>query len=367
MNISPGIRSLSFVIAVLTMAPAVAQNRESDILGQNSYDLSHAGQTFLLNEAQRVDFFMLGELHGDRQIPQLLTSLWPQFYRNGYKHIAAEVSDWAAAKLEFPTRYDSLKVEGLWTNREAQFIHSMAGKTNTKIVWGCDMEEISLGEMMMDFFQKNGAQKKVGEIQNVTAGQYNRKLAPNVLTLLGTRAYEEFRNNERYQSIIMSLRIDSARAFEQSRRKAQVLREEFMKRSFMNNYNADPTAKVLLRFGRNHLHYGLDGRGISTLGNFVSEFSVLKNLKCFNVAAFGAGGECKLMGNTFSADERSDDPAFQFLSERATYDATIFDLRPLRIYLHTIALEERSVIQQRLLYWADSYDAIICFKSVTPR
>lgn len=50
----------------------------------------------------------------------------------------------------------------------------------------------------------------------------------------------------------------------------------------------------------------------------------------------------------------------------ARYPATVFDLRPLRPILHQIPDKDRSVVQKGLIYWADSYDAIICYRAVTP-
>ena len=132
------------------------------------------------------------------------------------------------------------------------------------------------------------------------------------------------------------------------RLKAQEIRENLIKRNFIRQYRnlpAGDSRKILFRFGRNHLHRGFDSRGISTVGNFVSEFAISEGVKSFNVAAFAAGGECKLLGNSFNADERNDDIAFQFLSEQANYDATVFDLRPLRIYLHTIDSGKQSGLQ----------------------
>jgi len=124
-------------------------------------------------------------------------------------------------------------------------------------------------------------------------------------------------------------------------------------------------AKVMLRFGRNHLHKGYDARGISTLGNFVAEFAFSQHKAAFNVAAFGAGGKASLAGEIWDADERSDDVAFELLASLAQYPATVFDLRPLREMLHRIPAENRTPRLQRLVYWADSYDAILCYKNVT--
>jgi hypothetical protein len=41
------------------------------------YDLLTDGQAFLLREAANASFFMLGELHGENEIPSLIRNLWP--------------------------------------------------------------------------------------------------------------------------------------------------------------------------------------------------------------------------------------------------------------------------------------------------
>ena len=44
----------------------------------------------------------------------------------------------------------------------------------------------------------------------------------------------------------------------------------------------------------------------------------------------------------------------------------MFDLRPLRDILHLIPQGRHLPLQQHLIYWADSYDAIISYKNITP-
>ncbi len=57
-------------------------------LEKQQYDLSTDGKTFLLNEARQASFFLLGELHGENEIPALFRELWPQMWRDGYRNIA---------------------------------------------------------------------------------------------------------------------------------------------------------------------------------------------------------------------------------------------------------------------------------------
>jgi hypothetical protein len=60
------------------------------------------------------------------------------------------------------------------------------------------------------------------------------------------------------------------------------------------------------------------------------------------------------------AEERQDELAFVLLAEKAQYSTTHFDLRSIAI-LYRIPPAERSALQTNLMYWADSYDALICY------
>jgi hypothetical protein len=172
------------------------------------------------------------------------------------------------------------------------------------------------------------------------------------------------------ETLLATLDIEKYRLSPETKLTAQEERERLMKKQFLEHfrrYSAPGSrSKVLLRFGRNHLHRGYDARGISTLGNFIAEFAISEGKKTFNVGAFGAGGRAALLGNTWNADERQDELTFALLADKARYSATLFDLRPVRGLLHSVPQEERSALQKNLLYWADSYDALICYKKVTP-
>jgi hypothetical protein len=361
---------LTIITALLSLNFGVSQDKSVQLLKAHQHDISGSGRVFLLAEAKKASFFMLGELHGEQEIPQLLYSLWPEMNAYGYHHIAAEVSPWAAQKLEFGEGNDTLKAEGLWTNKEAKFVRAGTHKSRAPTIWGCDMEEISLAEVIKDFVLENHDQV-IDRLQDKIKNGYNRKMSPELLDVLRNYLPAKDKGNPTsslYETIVISLKIDSARAYPDSRLSARLLRENLMKESFVRYYQRfvkGDSKKIMLRFGRNHLHRGFDSRGISTMGNFASEFAIAEGLKSFNVAAFAAGGQCSMLGETFDADERGDDPAFHFFWQQANYETTIFDLRPLRTYLHSI--NERTDLQKRLLHWANSYDAIICYKNVTPR
>jgi len=363
-----------FTLFLLTFS-ALSASSQSDISGvlkANEYDLPNTGKTFILKEAHNASFLLLGELHGEKEIPDLIYLLWPVLQKNGFNHIAAEISPWAARKLEFGINDDSLKIEGLWTNRQAKSLHTNKATVNDPTVWGCDMEEISLDGELGTLAKINYNDSIITKAESIVSNGYSRQKAASILKLIkNSRPQRDSMIDgiSLFENIKSSLVIDSLRALPQAKLKAQITRENLMKAYFLKRYlnlPNDDENRVFVRFGRNHLHKGFDDRGLSTLGNFINEFAFSKGLNCFNIATFAAGGKCKLLGDTFDADETQDDIAFNYLLKLALYNETIFDLRPMRIQLHNIASEHRTELDNRLLYWADSYDAIICYRKVEP-
>ncbi|HUO17791.1 MAG TPA: hypothetical protein VMX38_22610 [Verrucomicrobiae bacterium] len=338
---------------------------------QHQYDLSTDGKTFLADEAQRASFFLLGELHGEKQIPDLLRQLWPGMWKDGYRYIAAEMSPWAAHQLEFAPDDHENKIVTLWSKDQALFVHSFG--TSQAILWGCDIEELQPQLLIRELAKSNPTNQTLAHMAEITKAGYDRKMAPELLA--STRkltSLRDLRINDAslLDNIRATFEVENDRLKPETKFLAQQRRELVMKELFLLHYKeyvpSNAQAKLMLRFGRNHLHRGYDARGISTLGNFIAELAVAEHKTVFNLAAFGAGGKASLLGETWDADERNDDPAFAFLASQARYPATVFDLRPLRSILHGIPADKRSALQQKLVYWADSYDAIICYKSVTP-
>lgn len=352
--------------------PGPAQDPITLVLRSNQYDLHTSGLEFLSAEADKNSFFMLGELHGDDQVPQLLQFLWPRIWKSGYRHIAAEISPWVAHQLEFGTSARARKVKGLWTVEQAQLAHA-AAPSDFAVLWGCDMEEIQPQELILRLASLNASNPRLQAMARSVSAGYTRAMAPallNEVKAIGSLHDETVNDISLRDNLIATLEIDMNRSSPVSRMVAQNERELLMKRQFLTHYRAKEGSgkggKVLLRFGRNHLHRGYDSRGISTLGNFVAEFALAHGDTVFNVGAFGAGGTASLLGETWNADERADEPTFAFLASRAQWPATVFDLRPLRPILHQIPPEKRTALQTNLVYWADSYDVLICYRIVTP-
>ena len=343
-------------------------NTVSEPLRQHQYDLSTEGRPFLLKEAANVSFFLLGELHGENEIPALIRDLWPAMWRSGYRNIAAELSPWVANQLEFSSQNVTEPIRCLWSQTEATYVASFK-KNRTPVLWGCDIEEIQPHFLIRDLASANPKNQVLQSIAEMTKTGYQRSMSPELLRRLqnATQVKDILRGGVSLQeSISSTLQVEIDRLNNNTRLQASNRREAVMKKLFHRYYQKSPKSKVFARFGRNHLHRGLDRRGVSTLGNFMVELAITQGRRAFNLAAFAAGGKISLLDSLLDWDERKDDPAFEFLASLARYPATIFDLRPIRQALHRIPENQRSQVEASLVYWADSYDAILCYREVTP-
>ena len=345
----------------------------SDEIGEAAddaqYDLASGGFDFLTREAAAHDFFLLGELHGDNEIPDLLKRLWPVLWTSGYRHVAAEMSPWAAE--QYLTNGDAPIVTALWTRAQAAVILGPAGRRDADVVWGCDMEELQPQSLVRELARVNPKDAKLQRMAELTANGYQRSLAAGLLELLqGTQVARDQTLNgiSLSENLLATLEIEKDRGTSATRFAAQNQRELLMKQQFLAHYRASGSAdKVLVRFGQSHLFRGYDtARGISTLGNFIAELAVAGNRSTFHVAAFGAGGQMRVTGTLISADQREDEPGLGVLASHARFEATVFDMRPLRPLLHRIDPAERTEVQRNLVEWADGYDALICYRNVTP-
>jgi hypothetical protein len=215
----------------------------------------------------------------------------------------------------------------------------------------------------------NPRDAKLQQMVDITTLEYNRRQAPELLSLSEAEhpLYDTMRGNSSlWQSVRATLKIEALRSGPSTRFAASEARELIMKELLLSHYQQEPEGKVLLRFGRNHLHRGYDARGISTLGDFVAEWGIAEKKSAFNVGAFAAGGEERLAGKTFNADERQDELTFALLAKIAGSNATLFDLRPLRAMLHSIASTQRTPLEANLIYRADTYDFLICYPVASP-
>ena len=236
---------------------------------------------------------------------------------------------------------------------------------------GSDIEELQPHLLIRALAETNPQDQTLQSMLTVTKDGYKRTQAAQLLAL--ARGMGDVKDSvpggiSLRQQVVRTLEVEVERANRQGndRLAASVRRETVMKEFFLAHYRAaGGKPKVMTVFGQNHLHRGIDRRGVSTLGNFVAELAIAEGVRSFHVVLFAAGGKINFFGLQ-DIDQRNDDPALGVFASAARYPATLFDLRPIRRALHQIAPDKLSASDSGLLYWADSYDALVCYREVTP-
>src|SRR5712692_9286293 len=152
-------------------------------IAKNQYDLKTAGRDFLLAQAKRASFFALGELRGENEIPDLIRDFWPSLWTLGYRHVAAELSPWAARRLEFER--SKLLPEGghgLWRTAEADTVTALK-KGSPAVLWGCDIEEVRPDQLIRELALSNPGNRAREAMAEKTAPGYRRSAAPELFEL----------------------------------------------------------------------------------------------------------------------------------------------------------------------------------------
>lgn len=325
------------VAGAVMLAGQATSDPIAQALSSGELDLPSTGRSFLIREAGQSSFLLIGGLHGDKETPGLVQDLVGALRPAGYGYIATEMSPWAARNLP-----DTL--------------------------WGVDIEVVQPHLLIRALAAANPDNPALRSMLELVKDGYRRALAPQMLTLtqqVGDLQDVDAGGTSVRHLLLKSLEVEAMRQNGDSYG-ASVEREATMKEFFLAHYRAASTGRtprVIVALGTNHLHRGIDQRGVSTLGNFIAELAAGEEQRSFHVAIFAAGGKV-FLGGLQDADQRNDDPAFAFLAALARYPATVFDLRPLRRWLH--GMKTSSPRDLALKYWADSYDAIVCYREVTP-
>jgi hypothetical protein len=143
--------------------------------------------------------------------------------------------------------------------------------------------------------------------------------------------------------------------------RANLDREQYQKRLFMENYRAaqragDSLPRVLLKFGSGHGARGLSRTNVYTLANFIDEFATANGTEFFNLVAWLVNKP----GDYWSiTEEKGYGPLGRAGS---TNEWTIVDFRPMRPLAHAGRLRGLSTELRSAIF---SYDAVLLIGSGT--
>jgi hypothetical protein len=207
-------------------------------IAENQYDLKTNGRDFLVSEAKRASFFALGELHGENEIPNLIRALWPSLWDGGYRHVAAELSPWAARRLEFERSKLTQEGHGLWRAAEADMVTALK-KGSQAVLWGCDIEEVRPDQLIRELALSHPGNRALQVMAEKTAQGYRRSAAPELFGL-AQRASKDSQaprdSDQSLRDLVQTFEVESLRSSPARRFEASTRRELVMKELFLENY-----------------------------------------------------------------------------------------------------------------------------------
>jgi hypothetical protein len=217
---------------------------------------------------------LIGGLHGDNETQSLLQALLPGL-GDGPTLLVSEMSPWAASRLAA----------------------AMPDGSGVRLR-SADIEEAQLARLIKELAAANPSNRRVQEMVTLTADGYKRTNAPRLLDLArdaGPLNGGSPGGIPLATLVVRTLEVEADRAKpETAGLQASLRRERVLKDFFLAHYrDAAQRLKVAAVFGRNHLHRGIDRRGVATLGNFLTEFGVAEGVNSFNIAIFGVGGQIR--------------------------------------------------------------------------
>lgn len=360
------------------------------------------GARFLLGEARRASFFVVGEDHGVAEIPRLCAALFERMVPLGYRHLAIEASPTVARELEERARWEDPGLEAFaaeagirvpfyaWREeRELLARVVRASPVDSGALWGLDQEYIAGTEMAFRRLYELAPDEAARELAArerkragygmaaARHGDHSKLWLPSADSADFARLRAAFAGRGEALRLIDDLRASSRvyrLFFDGERYRSAALRERLLKRNFAHRWReaqeaGDEPTKVMVKFGGGH---ALRGRGLFTgvhgLGNFLSELAVSRGSRSFHLLVLGGEGSLTTevgpglafrtsRGATTGARWLS--PVTRVLPGRGW---AVFDLRPLRPLLAEGAAAANPLLEQ--VIWG--YDALAVLSGSTP-
>jgi hypothetical protein len=350
-------------------------NQKEIIIGNGR--VTGTGADWLRTETAAAQFTFFGEEHDVAEVPRLLTGLWPDLYRAGYRHVAMETGQWLAAMLDRYARYgdgDALAAfyKAAVPRRSMIFVPPVSVEDSAFIgslrrdrsyslplVWGLD-HEFKLApplRRLRELISQPALQARIdtllSRIESEGNDGWKKEIQSDIEFLAGAVGRQPPFSE-------VGLIIDALRRAQTEDRPFKQL---FLRDYQLAQHAGENKPKVLLRLGWSHGKRGLASDfGTSTLGNFVAELAVAEGTRFLNVMFVSCADSSFRDSPMARSCLGREAVALKPFAEVAASEVTLFDLRKLRAEIRGLKPAPSWQIVDVLWGW----DAIIWAKTTTP-
>lgn len=339
-----------------------------------SGDLSGPGGEFLRAGVRGARFTLVGEEHGVVEVPRLVEGLWREGQGAGYSHLAIEVGEQLAVRLETALRAD--KDDGAYLEflkrhwpgapfynwrEDAALLRTVVNSTPGRrgVLWGLDYDILAdrhalgrLRELAPDAAAKRVADSAIG-VTDSALERAMREQNPALVWMFGgdsavlsrlRAAYRPTAGSEADRILTLmdsTLAINhlffSGRGYESNLRRSRLLKRQFWRHFDSTRAALTREPRVMLKFGASHLQRGPNLSNTFDLGSLLPELAEKEGGEAFSIFAVGGPGtlraqiDPRTMGSTETPVQALAPDWAKPFADAADRDRwTVFDLRTLR-------------------------------------
>ncbi len=274
---------------------------------------SAAGAEFLLREAARAEFTVIGESHGNVETCTLTGWLLDELRAHGYRSFATETgpcttdhlvgvarADGAAGVVGFVRSYPFAVAFLFWQEEAQLFADAVAGDYG---VWGLDQEFTGSPGFLLSHLAANAASEDARALASDWSAREQDALAHFMATRDPSKGFMARADAEAWRALDAAFADEDAalrRMLAELRASQEIYghyhggryyennrsRIALMKRHFADRLAAEP-GKVLLKFGAAHAGRGYSPFDQLDIGNHAAEAAVARGGDSFHVFVFG--------------------------------------------------------------------------------
>lgn len=365
-------------------------------------ELKGRGAEFLIEEARKSHFVLIGEDHGIAELPEFTTALFKALGPVGYSNYATEIGPVTARILTEQLQskpvnevFESTFAVHPWSipffnwKEETEVLKVLKEQTQLKEtnLWGLDQEFIISARLLLNRLVRIAPDDKAG---NVAKSYYDKAMegfqkavkTKVPLVFLSSATPDDYKKlREAFSASAEGIEIlDELQESQEIYAKIMMRGEGFqsnqqradlMKKHFLSYYNASSEAdpKVIVKLGANHVFKGYNSLGAMDIGNFVNEFAAMKGQRSFHIyvgAHKGRQNAYNLLSQSLDDKQKAFDNSQKTngarFFEAASGETSLFDLRPLRTLLFNKRIKNIHPDLRKLIY---SYDAFLVIPEAT--
>ena len=367
-------------------------------------DLADAGGRVVVDAIDHARFVLLGESHFSRETPLFAAAVCRAMHPDAY---AVEAGPSAAAYVQTVLKRADRKA--VMEERERAHPASMAfldneqendlaakcvasGKTRDVALWGLDQEFLGAATVLLQQMQQepNGpeataairaalAEDKQAEVRARSSGDFmqlflvsaNDGEINSLQKALATDGTHKSREIMRELTVSRHIyRLNAAGSPESNSERARLLKQHFLQ-----NYRAlqqrTPAARILLKFGDNHMWKGFNDLHQLDLGDYVAELASVEQETSLHIQVMAAKGALASLGGyarptTTESFVLADLPEYAWLkpvvdllpADGSRSAGVVLDLRKLRF--------RKLAMSPEWLHLVYGYDLLVVLPTFTP-